>query len=206
MSSNIKLVNRIDLPKIKILFLGYGPEQTSLIDDLACAGCEVWHTAEKIYTTVGFDLVVSHGFRNILKKEVIESSNAPIINLHISYLPWNRGAHPNFWSFYDGTPSGVTIHLIDAGVDTGPVIYQRYVNFVNEENTYSKTYARLIKEIELLFRENLSVIISMKFVTTPQSHKGSYHCAADLPKEFGGWDSDITAEIARLDNIGFNGI
>lgn len=46
----------------------------------------------------------------------------------------------------------------------------------------------------------------MKVVTTSQSHKGSYHCAADLPKEFGGWDSDIKAEPARLNKISFNNI
>jgi len=79
------------------LFLGYSREQTSLVDDLVNKKCEVWHTDEKIKSTVGYDLVISYGYRHILKKEIIESSKAPIVNLHISYLPWNRGAHPNFW-------------------------------------------------------------------------------------------------------------
>lgn len=46
------------------------------------------------------------------------------MNLHISYLPWNKGADPNFWSCIDGTPAGVTLHHIDAGVDTGDIIAQ----------------------------------------------------------------------------------
>ena len=41
-----------------------------------------------------------------------------------------QGAHPNFWSFYDNTPSGVTIHLIDAGIDTGDVLYQKKLIFI----------------------------------------------------------------------------
>ena len=49
------------------------------------------------------------------------------INLHISLLPWNRGSDPNLWSFLDDTPKGVSIHHIDAGVDTGDVIAQREV-------------------------------------------------------------------------------
>ena len=201
MSTSATLVKQVESPKIRILWLGYTRNQTTLVDELVQAQCEVWHTEEKIQTTVGYDLVVSYGYRHILKKEVIESSNAPIINLHISYLPWNRGAHPNFWSFYDCTPSGVTIHLIDKGVDTGAIIYQKYVNFNKEENTYSKTYKRLISEIENLFRNNLNQIISKKFTAVPQRRKGTYHSVANLPKEFGGWESEIGIEVVRLDGI-----
>ena len=201
MSTSATLVKQVESPKIRILWLGYTRNQTTLVDELVQAQCEVWHTEEKIQTTVGYDLVVSYGYRHILKKEVIESSNAPIINLHISYLPWNRGAHPNFWSFYDCTPSGVTIHLIDEGVDTGAIIYQKYVNFNKEENTYSKTYKRRISEIENLFRNNLNQIISKKFTAVPQRRKGTYHSVANLPKEFGGWESEIGIEVVRLDGI-----
>jgi len=144
---------------------------------------------------------VSYGYRHILKEEVILSSFAPIINLHISYLPWNRGAHPNFWSFYDCTPSGVSIHVVDGGIDTGPIISQRYVNFNKNENTFALTYRRLRKEIENLFEENVKAIISGTYVAIPQRRFGSYHRSADLPKEFGGWDSNIQEEIARLDAI-----
>ena len=201
MNTSISLVKPFDSPKLKVLFLGYKKEQTRLVEDLINSKCEVWHTEEKIVTTQGYDLVVSYGYRHILKKDVIESSSAPIINLHISYLPWNRGAHPNFWSFYDSTPSGVTIHLIDEGVDTGAIIYQRMVNFNKDENTFSKTYKRLIIEIEKLFIDNLDEIISMSFTSIKQRRKGTYHRVADLPEEFSGWDSNIQSEVIRLDGI-----
>jgi len=195
------LIEQVSSPRAKILFLGYSREQTSLVDDLVSKKCEVWHTDEKIQSTIGYDLVISYGYRHILKKEIIESSTAPIVNLHISYLPWNRGAHPNFWSFYECTPSGVSIHLIDEGVDTGAIIYQRYVNFDKEEDTFSKTYKKLIVEIEKLFRDNIDELISKKFIATPQRRKGSYHSVANLPKEFIGWDTVIKDEIVRLDSI-----
>lgn len=202
MNTSANLVRVVDFPpRLKILFLGYTREQTTLIDELIEAKCEVWHTEEKIKTTRGYDLVISYGYRHILKKDIIESSPAPIVNLHISYLPWNRGAHPNFWSFYDCTPSGVTIHLINEGIDTGAIIYQRYVNFSKEEITFSQTYKRLIKEIEQLFRDNINEIVSVKFSTIPQRRKGSYHSVADLPKNFKGWDSDIQKEVVRLDGL-----
>ena len=71
------------------------------------------------------DLIVSFGYRHILRSDFINKCGCPIANLHISYLPFNRGAHPNFWSFYDDTPSGVSIYLIDEGIDTGPILFQK---------------------------------------------------------------------------------
>ncbi len=198
---SLRLIKSVPNPRSKILFLGYSQQRTTLIDNLVSTNSEVWHTEDKISSTSGFDLVISYGFRHILKQEVINSSPAPIINLHISYLPWNRGAHPNFWSFYDCTPSGVSIHLVDAGIDTGPVVYQKYVNFTDDEKTFSQTYNRLIIEIEDLFRSNIEQIVMKDFVAIPQRRKGSFHRVSDLPKEFSGWNSDIYTEITRLDEI-----
>lgn len=199
MKGSVELVSQVASPRLKILFLGYAPDQTSLISELAEANCEIWHTDKIIESTEGFELIVSYGYRHILKKDVINSSSAPIINLHISYLPWNRGAHPNFWSFFDSTPSGVSIHLIDEGVDTGPIIYQRYVNFTKNESSFSKTYERLVTEIELLFKENIEEIISLGFTAVPQRRRGTYHRVSDLPIDFAGWDSEIQTEVVRLD-------
>jgi methionyl-tRNA formyltransferase len=201
MNIQISNVGQVDNPRKRILFLGYNSEQTKLIDVLISANCEVWHTEDKIDSTQGYDFVVSYGYRHILKKATLESSNAPIINLHISYLPWNRGAHPNFWSFFDCTPSGVSIHLIDEGVDTGPILYQRYVNFTKEQNTFAQTYKQLHLEIETLFIENLDEIIQGTYTITPQRRKGTYYTVSDLPKEFSGWDVDIQEEIRRLDYL-----
>jgi folate-dependent phosphoribosylglycinamide formyltransferase PurN len=185
----------------RVLFLGYGKEKTGLINELEKKGCAVFVTSEKICSTLGYDLVISFGYRHILRKSVIASSTAPIINLHISYLPWNKGAHPNFWSFFDCTPSGVTIHLIDEGVDTGPIIFQKYVNFDESEDTFSKTYRRLVHEVEALFIENIDAIIERKYTLKPQRRIGTFHKYSDLPSEFSGWDSKIDAEILRLDSV-----
>lgn len=194
-----QLVTRLEQADKRVLFLGYTREQTTLVDELVNSNCEVWHTQEKIQSTEGFDFVISFGYQHILMKSIIESSKAPIINLHISYLPWNRGAHPNFWSFFDCTPSGVSIHLIDEGVDTGPILYQRYVNFLKEQTTFSLTYKQLILEIESLFRENLPSIIAGNYKPMAQRRQGSYHKVADLPSEFSCWDSNIQDEVRRID-------
>ena len=107
----------------RILCLGYDESRTKIISELSSLGNEVWHSAGKLVDLSGFDLVVSFGYRYILKGELVANECLPIVNLHISYLPFNRGAHPNFWAFFDSTPTGVTIHLIDEGIDTGDILF-----------------------------------------------------------------------------------
>ena len=124
--------------------------------------------------------------------------------MHISYLPFNRGAHPNFWSFYDNTLSGVTIHLVDEGVDTGPIIFQRLVSFTKEQNTFKKTYEKLNFEIEDLFLENLEELLNDNWTATRQIGLGTKHDIKDLPSNFSGWNSNIKREINKLYKEGLN--
>ena len=192
------LIDIIDHPIKSILFLGYSRGDTILIDKLIDCGCEVWHSDEKIDEIDDYDLVISFGYRHIINKELIKKTSVPIINLHISYLPWNRGAHPNFWAFYDGTPSGVTIHLIDLGIDTGPIIFQKKIFFNPQEFTFAQTYQILIEEIQNLFIEKIQQIINLDYQLFPQPPGGSYHKKNDLPKNFLEWDKNIADEINRI--------
>src|SRR4026208_1021722 len=47
-----------------------------------------------------------------------------VVHVHNSYLPWNRGAHACTWAMIDETPHGATMHWLDDGVDTGPILIQ----------------------------------------------------------------------------------
>lgn len=196
-----RLLKSIPQPVRKLLFLGYDETQTRLPNILADRNCEVWQTSEKMNSLSSYDLIISFGYRHILHQKLIAEAKNPIINLHMSYLPWNRGAHPNFWSFFEGTPSGVSIHFIDEGIDTGPILYQKLVQFNESEKTFSQTYQRLFFEMENLFIENLDQIVAMEFKPIAQPEKGSFHRTSDLPKEFSGWDSEISKEILRLRKI-----
>lgn len=193
-----------DIKKLtkKILFLGYSQSQTKLIDALVANDCIVDHTEDKIESIKGYDYVISYGYRHILKQNLIDEFDCPIFNLHLSYLPYNRGAHPNFWSFYDNTPSGVTIHLIDGGVDTGPIIKQKYVNFRQSDNTFSKTYSILIENIENIFLEFIPFMLTDTWTAKKQRGIGTHHYVRDLPTNFSGWNSIIDEELARLDKEG----
>lgn len=195
------MIRNISAPKQackRVLCLGYDESQCSIIQVLVDKGCFVDHCADPIDGSQAYDFIVSFGYRHILKKAIIERLACPILNLHISYLPFNRGAHPNFWAFYDNTPSGVSIHLIDDGVDTGPIVYQKQVQFSASEHTFLHTYKRLVSEIEALFIVNVDDIIHNKWQATPQEGEGTHHFVKDLPADFAGWQSVINTEISRL--------
>lgn len=132
------------------------------------------------------DFIISYGYKHILSKEVVSEFKGRAINLHISYLPYNKGADPNFWSWFDDTPKGVTIHEIDEGIDTGKIIVQKLVK-MGEYETLSTSYVKLKNEIEELFIENWDVI-KMRGV-------GTYHKKADLEQHkhllTKGWDTPV---------------
>ena len=109
-------------------------------------------------------------------------------------MPFNRGAHPNFWSFIDNTPSGVTIHEIDEGIDTGPIIYQKKFDIdILKDNflTFRKTYSFLFREVEELFEKNLKNILEKKYTSISQKKGGSSHKEKELPHFIENWDLNI---------------
>jgi folate-dependent phosphoribosylglycinamide formyltransferase PurN len=60
----------------------------------------------------------------LLKSPLIERFPGRILNIHLGLSPYYRGAGTNFWPLVNGEPEycGATIHFLDAGVDTGPII------------------------------------------------------------------------------------
>ena len=168
---------------MKILYLkGNNQESDKLESFLRGDGNEVVSSAEKV--SFGFvselkpDIIVSYNHRFILKNDVIAVPKLGVINLHISYLPWNKGADPNFWSHVEGTPKGVTVHYINAGIDTGDIIAQKQVVF-SAQDTLSTSYAKLHKEIQDLFYGIWPDIKNGKNGRTKQEGEGTSHLVKD---------------------------
>jgi methionyl-tRNA formyltransferase len=120
-------------------------------------------------------------------------------------LPYNKGAYPNFWSFVENIPSGVTICQIDCGIDNGRIIYQKQIDFElfkNKKNlTFLKTYETLINEIENLFVINIKDIINQNFNSSEQIGEGSYHNEKDLPKLLKNWEQNIYQIILKYKKL-----
>ena len=71
--------------------------------------------------------IISYNYIHMISKEIIDFMHGNIVNLHISLLPYNRGTSPNFFSFLDNTPKGVTIHQISEELDAGKIFCNKEI-------------------------------------------------------------------------------
>jgi phosphoribosylglycinamide formyltransferase-1 len=93
------------------------------------------------------DLVVSAGFMKIVGPAVLEAFGGRLINTHPALLPAFPGAHAVRDALAAGaTVTGATVHVVDAGIDTGPVLAQREVR-VEPGDDEARLHER-IKEVE----------------------------------------------------------
>lgn len=151
------------------------------------------------------DFIVSYNYRYFIDEKIIQYMKGNIINLHISYLPWNRGASPNIWSFIDNTPKGVTIHQVDSGFDTGKILYHKQCFFDVEKESFASAYQKLNHTIIELFKEKWEEIRSHQYILLDQVQGGSCHTKKDLEKlksqiEF-NWNENIKRFLMRYKTI-----
>ena len=104
-----------------------------------------------IDTDTNTDLIISYNYKHIISEDIIKLFPHKIINLHIGYLPFNRGADPNAWSFIDETQPGVTIHEIDKGIDTGDILIRKKVHIDTYFHTFRSSYDKLNSILQELF-------------------------------------------------------
>ncbi len=76
---------------------------------------------------------------SILKQGWLGRFGGSMVNLHLGLSPYYRGAGTNFWALHDGKPQlvGATIHVLDAGVDTGPILMHVRPNPLPGDNAHS---------------------------------------------------------------------
>lgn len=119
-------------------------------------------------------------FGYILRPELLTSMRLGCVNLHPAMLPYNKGAYPNVWSIIEGTPAGVTLHYMDAGIDTGDIIAQERVA-IEPVDTGETLYRKLeIASVEL-FKRNWPSLREGRTSRLPQSGEhGSFHRKVDL--------------------------
>ncbi|MDA8141180.1 MAG: formyltransferase family protein [Desulfobacteraceae bacterium] len=187
---------------MKVLLLG--PHRPNIEACLHHRGEDILRTEEPLSSesalleNVAF--IVSYGYRHILKRDLIQRFPKRIINLHISMLPWNRGADPNLWSFLEDTPKGATIHYIDEGLDTGDVLVQQEVDY-ERNDTLRTSYERLSQTIEDLFMEHWPALRDNRLTAKAQTRKGTSHTLKDREKFTHllhlGWDTPVRDLIGK---------
>lgn len=96
------------------------------------------------------DIVIVNGTR-ILSKQLLSCCDAIFINAHMGITPRYRGSHGAYWALYNNDPkhAGVTVHLIDTGIDTGGILYQEPIAITEKDNFVTYPLLQLAKAIEL---------------------------------------------------------
>ena len=110
-------------------------------------------------------------YRNLINVKMFNSNN--LFNIHFSLLPKYRGCHTNFLQIKNGEKiSGVTLHKIDKGIDTGPIVDS--IKFKLSENTTGyENYIMLMKLAKKIFIKNFKFIIKNKYQLKKQNNKKS---------------------------------
>ena len=94
------------------------------------------------------DVIVVNGTR-IINESILSSTNAVFLNTHMGVTPKYRGVHGGYWALVEGDYNncGVTIHIVDKGIDTGGILYQDSIKITNEYNFNTYLYHQISKAI-----------------------------------------------------------
>jgi folate-dependent phosphoribosylglycinamide formyltransferase PurN len=96
------------------------------------------------------DLLIFTG-GNILRDEILKLPRLGVLNTHLALLPEIRGMSSPEWSLLCGVPLGITVHFIDNGIDTGPILMRREFAIPGDCVSLPDLRNRMIAEgIELL--------------------------------------------------------
>lgn len=121
------------------------------------------------------DIVLVHGTR-ILSPRTIDAAGAPLINVHAGVTPFYRGVHGGYWALAarDRARCGVTVHRIDAGIDTGEALAQAAVRPTCRDNFATYPYLQVLAGADLV-----SQVLQGRYPSLPAaSSRGSrlfYH-------------------------------
>lgn len=127
-----------------------------VVEPEAFASKDAW--AQRVMDHIDFvkpDLVVLAGFMKILPATFVSKLSPNLINLHPSLLPDFPGANAVRDALAAGaTKTGSTIHVVDQGVDTGPIVSQRELEIMPGEEQHA-----LHERIKLLERSHLVAVV-----------------------------------------------
>ena len=150
-------------------------------------------TAEEM---AGFapDLIVVAAFGQILPAEILDLPKFGCLNVHPSLLPRHRGASPVATAILQGEEvTGVTIMLLDAGMDTGPILSQREVS-ISADDTTDSLSVKLAHAGAQLLTETLPLWFDGRVKPQPQDES-----RASYSKVINKADGEIDWRLSTLE-------
>jgi len=114
------------------------------------------------------DLAIFSG-GNILREQILKIPRVGVLNSHLALLPEIRGMSSPEWSLLSGVPIGITIHRMDSGLDTGPILLRREFTAAGECESLTDLRNRMIAEGIELIAEAVSGLDRGTLSTVPQA-------------------------------------
>ncbi len=114
-------------------------------------------------------LVLLAGYMRVVGPTLLASFKGSMINIHPALLPSFPGLHGQQQAFDHGVKvSGCTVHFVDEGVDTGPIIIQKCVP-VLEDDTQDTLASRILEQEHRIFPEAVRLFVMGKLII--EGHK-----------------------------------
>jgi len=108
------------------------------------------------------DLVLLAGYFRILGSEIIKTYRNRILNIHPSLLPAFKGLHAQRQAFeYGAKVAGCTVHFVDEGLDSGPIVLQKCVP-VLQDDTEETLIARILEQEHIIYPEAVRLFVEGK--------------------------------------------
>jgi len=105
----------------------------------------------------------------IIRANILAVPKICTLNVHMALLPEFRGMNVAEWSIFNGAAVGVTVHQVDAGVDTGAILYREKID-VADCGTIAAMRVKVSRQQHLALAQCTRLLIENKLTPTPQ-HK-----------------------------------
>jgi len=129
---------------------------------------------------LAFDLGLLAWWPKIIREPLLGLPRRGFVNTHPSLLPYSRGKHYNFWSIVERTPFGVSLHMVEQGVDSGDIVAQAELPY-DWEDTGGSLYRKAGEAMLELVRQAYPKLRNLDFKTRPQDlAAGTFHQASEL--------------------------
>ncbi|MGP8321154.1 MAG: phosphoribosylglycinamide formyltransferase [Methanosarcinaceae archaeon] len=116
----------------------------------------------KVLASYDTELIVLAGYMRIVGKDVISAYKNRILNIHPTLLPSFKGLHSHKQTLdYGVKVSGCTVHFVDEGMDTGPIILQSCVP-VLEKDTEDSLSERILEQEHMIYPRSIKLFIEGK--------------------------------------------
>jgi methionyl-tRNA formyltransferase len=106
------------------------------------------------------DLLLSAAHQRLIRPPELAVARLGTVGLHPALLPRYRGSHPLWWALRNGElEAGLTLYVLDAGIDTGPILDQAAVR-IEPGDTFGSLYRRVVTHVEPLLASLVDQVVA----------------------------------------------